>query len=73
MPKTSSTSFLDPELRCILSAYWCMRCSPKTCAFVDLAVMIYSYLALKPWHIKVGRSLLRRNTAGILQEAGGQV
>lgn len=66
--------FIDPELRCILSAYWVyVGVPPKDMPFADLAVMIYSYLAFKPWHIKGGSQALSSALLASFQEAGGQV
>lgn len=64
----------DPKLRCILSAYWLyVGVPPREMPFADLAVMIYSYLAFKPWHIRGGSQALSSALLASFQEAGGEV
>lgn len=64
----------DPELRFVLSAYWIyLGVPPKDIPFADLAVMLYSYLAFKPWHVKGGSQALSSALLQSFQEAGGEV
>ncbi len=66
--------FDDKGLKTVIAAYWCyLGLPPKDIPFKDLAVMIYSYAALKPCHIKGGSQAVSSALLESFLEAGGEV
>ncbi|MFC3150119.1 phytoene desaturase family protein [Litoribrevibacter euphylliae] len=66
--------FESEQLKAIIAAYWCYIGMPtKDIPFMDMAVMIYSYAAYKPCHIKGGSQAISSALLESFMEAGGEV
>lgn len=68
------TFFDDDVLKAVLGGYWGYVGLPlDEIPFSDLAVMLYAYAAMKPWHIEGGSQALSNALLESFLEAGGDV
>ncbi len=66
--------FNNADLKAIIAAYWCYIGLPtKDIPFTDMAMMIYSYAAFKPAHIKGGSQAISSALLESFMEAGGEI
>ena len=66
--------FDDADLKAIVAAYWCYIGMPtKDIPFTDMAIMLYSYAAYKPVHIKGGSQAISSALLESFMEAGGEI
>ncbi len=66
--------FSDPMLKMVLSAYWgYMGMPPNRMAFTYLAMLFFSYLEFKPFHLKGGSQALSNAIASRFLAHGGTV
>jgi len=65
--------FDDEDLKTVIAAYWCyVGMPPKDIPFQDMAMMIYSYAAFKPCHIKGGSQAVSSALLESFLDAGGE-
>lgn len=66
--------FTDPLLKTVLSAYWgYMGISPDRLSFANLAMMLFQYIELKPFHLKGGSQALSNAILNKFLAYGGTV
>jgi prolycopene isomerase len=66
--------FVSEDLKAIIAAYWCYIGLPtKDITFTDMAMMIYSYAAFKPAHIKGGSQAISSALLESFMDAGGEI
>jgi len=66
--------FSDPLLKTVLSAYWgYMGISPDRLSFANLAMMLFQYIELKPFHLKGGSQALSSAVLNKFLAYGGTV
>jgi len=66
--------FEDHLLKYVLSTYWgYVGLPPRSIAFIDLAIVLWAYIELKPFHIKGGSQALSNALLDSFIESGGKV
>ena len=66
--------FSDPLLKAVLAVYWgYLGVPPNRLSFAYVALLYYTYLEFKPFHMKGGSQTLSNALASKMQEAGGTV
>ena len=66
--------FEDHLLKYVLSTYWgYIGLPPRSTAFIDLAIVLWAYIELKPVHIKGGSQALSNALLDGFIESGGTV
>ncbi len=66
--------FTDPVLKMVIGSYWSyLGLPPSRLSFLDYAIMFFSYIELKPFHIKGGSQALSSALLDAFQKAGGHV
>ncbi|HNY66485.1 MAG TPA: NAD(P)/FAD-dependent oxidoreductase [Deltaproteobacteria bacterium] len=64
--------FSDPILKMVVGSYWSyLGLPPDRLPFLDYAIMLFSYIELKPFHIKGGSQALSCALLDSFLEAGG--
>jgi len=65
--------FQDPRLKLAVGAYWpYVGLSFRQMVFSDLALVLFSFLEFKPWHLKGGSQMMSNAILDAFLEAGGQ-
>ncbi|MRR38146.1 NAD(P)/FAD-dependent oxidoreductase, partial [bacterium] len=65
--------FTDPVLKAIISIYWSYTgVPPSVMPFGDFAIMLFSYIEFKPYHLKGGSQALSSALLNAFLESGGE-
>jgi len=65
--------FTDPLLKMTVAIYWgYMGVPPSKLPFMDLAILLFAYIELKPYHLKGGSQALSTAILEKFYEAGGE-
>ncbi len=64
----------DPLLKMAIGSYWCyLGLPPSKMSFLDYAIMFFTYVELKPYHIRGGSQALSSALLDEFMKAGGQI
>lgn len=65
--------FRDPLLKLTIATYWgYLGVPPSSLPFLDMAMLLFSYIELKPYHLKGGSQALSTAILEKFYEAGGE-
>ncbi len=66
--------FSDPVLKMVIGSYWSyLGLPPSRLSFLDYAIMFFSYIEMKPFHIRGGSQALSSALLEAYRDAGGHV
>ncbi|WP_245721746.1 phytoene desaturase family protein [Nocardia crassostreae] len=66
--------FQDEGIKSVLGSYWVyLGMPPSRLPFQEMAMMLYGYLELKPWHVRGGSQAMSSAVLESFRAAGGEV
>ncbi|MFI6213454.1 phytoene desaturase family protein [Nocardia brasiliensis] len=66
--------FQDEGIKSVLGSYWVyLGMPPSRLPFQEMAMMLYGYLELKPWHVRGGSQAMSAAVLESFRAAGGEV